>query len=519
MISLTRASLLKQSGIFAVLAPVILLMMLGVAAFAVDAGFLRVANAQLQTTTDAAALAGVTALSGNNSQGNNSSKVDSTARDILGRNNVLDNLPISNINVQTGVWDNKNQSFTPTATSPNAVKVTADTTPPLFFSKYFEKESSTTTKSTASSIAAVVQTPLAVMFVVDAGQQMNYYSGSNVYLVAPISVASQHPLAQIEIIYQNLDWPSYRSSDDLPIAGSKFKWVNPLSYSSNTSNATIKKNLGIENAAGTVLIPYPYPKGSWDEYIDYVKTSAVLKLANNQNTYGYYSLVSYFLDMRSKGDETTGLWKTQERPWSSVGTSIHTFLKTNLTNTEDMDGLVLFNGGNINNAVLERKLSTATKGINAILIGTGIPSSKYANKPGTGTRGRQSAEYSTTSNMVPGLSIAIDELIARSPKNAKKMIFLFSTANFTDTSPGALDIEVQRAKTNGIVIHTIGFQYLGTPSNLQTFISGPTGGNSMIVNFPAEALTDFGTLNGEPADFSDTLKSWLPTATQAEIVQ
>ena len=64
--------------------------------------------------------------------------------------------------------------------------------------------------------------------------------------------------------------------------------------------------------------PYPYPQGSWTEFVNYVRTDADVKAAGYERMYGGMTLVNYLLDVRRSHAETPDLWKTPEYPFHAM---------------------------------------------------------------------------------------------------------------------------------------------------------------------------------------------------------
>ena len=64
--------------------------------------------------------------------------------------------------------------------------------------------------------------------------------------------------------------------------------------------------------------PYPYPSGSWNDYINYVKTAGSISSAGYRNRYGYLTLVNYWLESKPMYRETPDLWQTSEQPITAV---------------------------------------------------------------------------------------------------------------------------------------------------------------------------------------------------------
>lgn len=84
-------------------------------------------------------------------------------------------------------------------------------------------------------------------------------------------------------------------------------------------NADVKKAFGLD------LIPYPYPKGSWDEYIDLTRTLGLYKLNYGYDVlggydwkYGKLTFVYYLLNVRHRYSDTPVLWKTSHYPFHAM---------------------------------------------------------------------------------------------------------------------------------------------------------------------------------------------------------
>jgi len=91
--------------------------MLGFAGLAIDMSYFYVARNQLQTSADAAALAGATLMS-------NTAAMQAEAKKYAKMNVVGDDQILADSDIERGTWDFSSRSFTPGGAKPNAVRVT-----------------------------------------------------------------------------------------------------------------------------------------------------------------------------------------------------------------------------------------------------------------------------------------------------------------------------------------------------------------------------------------------------------
>lgn len=152
-----------------VLMLVFLIIVIGMVAFAVDAGLTVLLGAEVQNAVDAGALAAGLRLQANarNIQG-----AENAAREYVRRNRVgmTALIPKDAIDVEPGVFDPDTNTFTATKTSPNAVRVFArQDSQPFFFAKILGQ---TTFGAPAEAIASADPRPLDVMMVLDLSGSM-----------------------------------------------------------------------------------------------------------------------------------------------------------------------------------------------------------------------------------------------------------------------------------------------------------------------------------------------------------
>lgn len=116
-----RSYFTRRHGAMAVLVLVALIALLGMTAFAVDTGFLTLSKTTLRAAADSAALA----AAGTMTQTDNLSEAREAALEYA-LNNVPDSYGevLIGDDVVFGQWDTNSQSFTPTESEVNAVKIT-----------------------------------------------------------------------------------------------------------------------------------------------------------------------------------------------------------------------------------------------------------------------------------------------------------------------------------------------------------------------------------------------------------
>jgi len=155
------AKLKSEKGVTAIIVALLLVVLLGVAALAIDVGYLALAKNQCQNAVDAAALAGARKL-GENYDTNVSppdTNVDSVAQATAQANKAAGkDVEVALENIEVGVWGTEAGKPTPhfyvpvNNFFPNAVRVTTNTTFDSFFARIFGKS---TLDTGATAIAAL----------------------------------------------------------------------------------------------------------------------------------------------------------------------------------------------------------------------------------------------------------------------------------------------------------------------------------------------------------------------------
>lgn len=158
-----------RRGATLVLASLLIVMMLGMVAFAVDMGYIVLVRTQLQVAADSAAMAAAASM------GLPREELMAVARQYAGYHSAGGRpVQLEPEDVKYGTWDTETRSFRPSDSPGNAIRVTSRTDETtggragLFFGKIFGKESFT---QRASAVA--MANPRDIAFVVDLSGSMN----------------------------------------------------------------------------------------------------------------------------------------------------------------------------------------------------------------------------------------------------------------------------------------------------------------------------------------------------------
>lgn len=106
-----------------------------------------------------------------------------------------------------------------------------------------------------------------------------------------------------------------------------------------TDNNTFVQALGLDS------VQYPYPSGSWSDYVSYVKASGTANAnAGYRFKLGNLSLVNYWLERQPSHSQTPDLWKVSAQPLATVKDAVALFADyVREVNTRDRIGLVVYN--------------------------------------------------------------------------------------------------------------------------------------------------------------------------------
>ncbi len=264
-------------------------------------------------------------------------------------------------------------------------------------------------------------------------------------------------------------------------SGSSGKEITACWVKSGTNGGLTSGNLGeqfdftaanIKTALG-LTGTYPYPAGSWSDYISKVQSSSgAIKDAGYRDMYGYLTWIHYLQYNYPSVAQTPDLWKTSEQPVGAMKDAVDLFIDY-LTTVEAQDniGLSVFTHTSSAGAILEHGLSN---NINQIKVTT---------------RQRQAGHYTGPTNISAGMKVARNELNAHArPRSFKMMIVLTdgvaNLPNNESVGTAAVIAEANAAKADKIKILSI---CLGAGADTATMqqVADITGG--VFYNVPPAA--------------------------------
>jgi hypothetical protein len=191
-------------------------------------------------------------------------------------------------------------------------------------------------------------------------------------------------------IYEQLGSPTFGTMPWKPI------------YIASSSSTDVKRALALTD------VPYPFPSGSWDDYIRYVQTSGSISAAGYRKRYGYLTLVNYWLEQQPSAHQTPGLWATSEQPITAVKDSLLVFLAyLQEMESDDRVGLAVYNSAD-GGGKLESGLTRELQRIEDL------------------SRQRQAGHYDRFTNIGAGMQKARLELEENGRHWAQKLIVLMT---------------------------------------------------------------------------------------------
>ena len=221
--------------------------------------------------------------------------------------------------------------------------------------------------------------------------------------------------------------------------------------------ANIKSSLGLTSV-------YPYPGGSWDEYIQEVqKSSSSIKTAGYRDMYGYLTWLEYLQTQQYSAADTPDLWKTSEQPVGVMKDAVGEFTDYLVEmEAEDYVGLSIYTHTNSTGAILEHGLS------------------KNLDQIKTTTQHRQAGHYKPGTNISAGMSLARNELVQHARPRSSRLMVLMTDGVANEpgdsaTAMAAVITEANLAKTNKIKILTISLG-AGADTSLMQQVADITGG-------------------------------------------
>jgi hypothetical protein len=325
----------NRRGNVIVLAAIFMVVLLGMAAFAVDIGFITLTKGQLQNAADSAAMAAASIL--NSPQ----SEIRSEARSYAGQHYAAGQaVNLADADIEFGNWSLATETFTPSASVGNALRITARRNDaPHFFGRIFGRQN-----FDIEAQAIAMANPRDIVFVVDLSGSMNDDSES-VWATQAINgeYGAEHPglgeqVAQelfSDFGYGTFPGTTQHIGQPLSVAQNANAYYNmtrnsgalssssiPLTYriSSSDSSATRKSKCYrwiIDNQLAALMPAATSPAVNsttnyayWEKYLDYAiyattsappgQTSMHMYYLANPNTASYadadYSYVSPYVN-------------------------------------------------------------------------------------------------------------------------------------------------------------------------------------------------------------------------------
>jgi len=423
-LSTTKLRRQKRRGTILILAAFMMIVMMGMLAMSIDVGYMMNVQTELKRATDSAALAGAGSLI----EGADVAQLQSL--DFMLRNPVGSQVLIEQENreallqawlaehpdefeVAVGHWDPDTRTFSQSEQEPSTIHVIASrNNVPLFFGRVFGRDSFDVQ---AESIARYQ--PRDIALVLDFSASMN--DDSELRRIHEYGEDARQAIEDnLWQIYLELGSPTYGNMQFEP------------QYISSTNTDTIKQTLGLRYYYwGWRDVAYPYPSGSWDGYINYVKSYyGYPKKAGYYKKYGYMTLINYWLEQKPKYSQTPDLWQVSAQPVTAVKDAVSVFMSyIQEVDCEDRVGLVLYNDY-YQNAILEQTLTEDFATIEDIV------------------EHRQAGHYDLYTNIGAGIHDAWVELDANARIGSKKMIVLMTDGQANRPSYNASGYAIEQAQ-------------------------------------------------------------------------
>lgn len=187
---------------------------------------------------------------------------------------------------------------------------------------------------------------------------------------------------------------------------------------------TIKAAFGLSN------VPYPYPSGSWNSYIDYVKSNSYVAHAGYKKKYGFLTLINYWLEQKPSYAETPDLWMTRQQPIAAVKDAVGMFMDyIQEVDCDDRMALAIYDSPD-QTALVEQSLTSNLDIVEDIV------------------QRRQAGHYDRMTNIGAGIRAGCLELESHARVGAFKLIVLMTdgNANLPSNSSKARQCALEQAR-------------------------------------------------------------------------
>jgi hypothetical protein len=238
------------------------------------------------------------------------------------------------------------------------------------------------------------------------------------------------------------------------------------------TNAAVKQYFGLNTVA------YPYPSGSWDDYINYCRNQSSVKNAGYKKKYGGMTLINYWLENKYSYSQTPDLWQVSAQPVKAVKDSVDVFMEyISEVDSDDQVGLVVYNSPS-QHALLEHELTTDFDAVAET------------------AQHRQAGHYNAMTNIGAGICVAREQLDANARTGAFKMIVLMTDGQANTSSEAGLNgpqyaiSQAQQAAANGYPIVTISLGN-GADTSLMQQIANLSEGAHFNIPGIGSGVTDY----------------------------
>jgi Mg-chelatase subunit ChlD len=383
-------------------------LLLTFAALVVDGAMLYTSHADLQIAADSGALAGASALTTDPDLARQRA-IEYAAKNFANG----ESFTLTEDNIQLGDWNAEDRTFTPLSGEDeafaDAVRVTAGMTEAggnplsMAFAQVFG-----VAESDVVAEAIAVYRPRDIVLVLDLSGSMNFDSQ-----VRHIPYLGEEAIEDnLYQIWQELGGETWGNMAFEPVYISTYDdwWV--LNY------------LGLHNE------PYPYPVGSWHDYVNYVQGSSRLSQNGYNRKYGVLTFMNYLLEKRRHHTHTPDLWRVSAQPITAVKDSVDIFLDfIEDVATEDRVGLAVYTASD-STALLEHELTDEIDAVRTI------------------SRRRQAGHYHGSTNIGAGLREGRLELDRNGRDGTLKTIVLLTDgqANLPGNSSAARAYALEQAQ-------------------------------------------------------------------------
>ncbi len=236
-------------------------------------------------------------------------------------------------------------------------------------------------------------------------------------------------------------------------------------YGERFERSWTNDNARIKSWFGLTCVPYPYPSGSWDEYINYVKSSSYIHAAKYRKKYGLMTLINYWLEQKPKFSETPDLWRTSAEPVYSLKQAVEVFVEhLGRVDCGDRLALAIYNSSS-GWGLLEHPFTDDYSVISSIV------------------QQRQAGHYDRYTNIGAGIQQGWMHLDAQGRAGAKRIILLMTDgwANRPPSNPRGFALEqAQIAASKNYTIMTVSFS-IEADTELMEEIAQMTGGEHFNV--------------------------------------